>query len=251
MSLTDRLKLRHYDARTCSAAIHGEEIPHALGFPVTRYCVLRGIRYHAGFATELRGLQNYPEFTRALNARSIMSNIVPDMASLEHIPYCIWHPDVATEETYRELVRRYPQMRYQVGRACAVAGYLDLYRELQLLPDVSIAEEARDNIGRDNGGSQAIFNEIVAQHVKYAVMDDYTRSVNINGPRPGAVLNGDTAVRSLLEVKRKYARPLTDPAYGEEFDWDGFDDEYQFEPDDEHYFNITEDWNMDVYAFYS
>ncbi|KAK1855664.1 hypothetical protein CCHR01_01678 [Colletotrichum chrysophilum] len=35
-------------------------------------------------------------------------------------------------------------MRYQVGRACAVADYNKLYDELQLLPDVSIAEEAED-----------------------------------------------------------------------------------------------------------
>jgi hypothetical protein len=86
-------------------------------------------------------------------------------------------------------------------------------------------------------------------------MDDYTRSVNTNRTHPGAALNGDTAVRSLSEVKRKYARPLTDPAFGEEFDWERFNDEYQFGPDDEHYFNITEDWNMDVYVcirmFYS
>ncbi|CBF71445.1 hypothetical protein AN6781.2 [Aspergillus nidulans FGSC A4] len=37
---------------------------------------------------------------------------------------------------------QYPSMRYQVGRACAAAGYFDLYKELDLLPDVSIAEEA-------------------------------------------------------------------------------------------------------------
>lgn len=64
--------------------------------------------------------------------------------------------------TYRELARRYPKMRHEVGRACAVAGYTDLYLELQLLPDVSIAEEARDNEGK----GRAIFDEIMAQPVK-------------------------------------------------------------------------------------
>jgi len=53
-------------------------------------------------------------------------------------------------------------MRHEVGRACAVAGYTDLYLELQLLPDVSIAEEARDNEGK----GRAIFDEIMAQPVK-------------------------------------------------------------------------------------
>lgn len=74
-----------------------------------------------------------------------MSNIIPEMATDAVTPYCIWYPDVATEETYRELSRRYPRMRYQIGRACAVAGYNKLFDELQLLPDVSIAEEAEAN----------------------------------------------------------------------------------------------------------
>jgi hypothetical protein len=43
-------------------------------------------------------------------------------------------------------------MRYQVGRACAAAGYFDLYKELDLLPDVSIAEEAPG--GNTEGGNQ-------------------------------------------------------------------------------------------------
>jgi hypothetical protein len=69
-----------------------------------------------------------------------MSNVVPDTDSLEHVPYYIWHPDFAKAETYRELAQRYPNTRYNVGRACAAAGYTDSYRELDHLPDVSIAE---------------------------------------------------------------------------------------------------------------
>jgi hypothetical protein len=92
-------------------------------------------------------------------------------------------------------------MRYNVGRACAAAGYLDLYRELQLLPDISIAEEARDN---QKSHGDAIFAEMMAQPTRYAVMDDFTPSVNINNPRAEACLNSDTAVRPLLDAKQKH-----------------------------------------------
>lgn len=84
---------------------------------------------------------HYPEIARARNARLIMSNVVPDngLEDPDRQPYCIWHPDLASEETYRELTRCYPTMRYQVGRTCAAAGYSGLYQELSLLPDVSRA----------------------------------------------------------------------------------------------------------------
>lgn len=79
-----------------------------------------------------------------------MSNIVPDnLDILDEIPYCTWHPEVATQDTYRELVRRYSHMAYQVGRACAVAGYTQLYSELDLLPNVHIVEEIREHSNPD------------------------------------------------------------------------------------------------------
>jgi hypothetical protein len=74
-----------------------------------------------------------------------MSGVIPDgMENPDVQPYCIWHPDIAQEQTYRELVRRYPTMRYQVGRACAAAGYADLYHELDLLPDVCPLPKRRE-----------------------------------------------------------------------------------------------------------
>ncbi|UQC83948.1 uncharacterized protein CLUP02_09444 [Colletotrichum lupini] len=99
----------------------------------------------------------FDRYAGARNARLIMSNMIPDMAYQAVVPYCIWHPDVATEETYRKLYYRYPEMRYHIGRACAVAGYGELYNALDLLPDVSIAEEARDN------GKLDIFEHIMSQ----------------------------------------------------------------------------------------
>jgi hypothetical protein len=168
---------------------------------------------------ELKGRKNLQVIDRALNARSIMSNIISDMTTPDEIPYYIWHPEVATEEIYRRLAARYPEMRYQVGRACAVAGYTALYQELAagLLPDVHIAEEARDN------GATRIYELIMAHRDKYSVMNDYTRTVDLENP-PKACLNGDTAVRSSLEIKQAHSTKL--------------------EP---RYYDITEDMNIDEY----
>jgi hypothetical protein len=139
MDYEKALKTKKYREEDFRSAIRGEKVPQFLGFQVTRNCVVRGIRYHPGFALDLQG--SCGQFTRALNARAIMSNKIPDMvvvnAAKSHpdsaeFPYCIWHPEVATEATYRNLASRYPQMRYHVGRAYAVAGYTDLYWELDL-----------------------------------------------------------------------------------------------------------------------
>lgn len=109
---------------------------------------------------------------------------------------------MAEEQTYRVLAQRYLALRYQVGQACAVAGYIQLYRELGLLPDVAIAEEAREN--RGNRGAQAIFAEIMAAPMRYRVMDDCHRTVNLDSPSAPAYLNADTAVVSILAVRTKY-----------------------------------------------
>ncbi|KAL4903809.1 hypothetical protein BDW74DRAFT_185903 [Aspergillus multicolor] len=205
-----------YKPEQCDAAIQGKRVPERLnGCHIL--CLIRGIRYHHGFATELQGHYRLKSINRALHARSIMSNIVPDFNSADDMPYCIWHPEVATEDTYRKLSARYPELRYQVGRACAVAGYVDLYKELDLLPDVHIAEEARDN------GCAEIFDMIMGQADRYDVMNDYTRTVNVDNPRK-ACLNGDTAVRSSLEVKQEHSRDFKST----------------------HYFNITEDQSIGI-----
>ena len=133
------------------------------------------------------------QFSRARNARLIMSNIIPDMQDPATEPYCIWYPEPASEETYRELARRYPSMRYQVGRACAAAWYTDLYKELDLLPDVSIAEEAR-NAAEDAD----IYKIIMSAPQRWAVMDDFTRTVNLKNPQAPAFLNGNMKPRRAL-----------------------------------------------------
>jgi hypothetical protein len=102
--IKSRFHLFKYDKSACEAAIRGEEVLYALGLPLTLHCIVRGIRYHHGFGEEFRGM--LPVFTRALNARSIMSDRIPSMSSESEFPYCIWHPQVAAEEC--ELVRRLP-----------------------------------------------------------------------------------------------------------------------------------------------
>ncbi|KAF6817447.1 hypothetical protein CSOJ01_02369 [Colletotrichum sojae] len=137
--------------------------------------------------------------------------IIPDMPTEESKPYCIC-VELASEETYRKVFRRYPNMRYQVGRACAAAGYDTLYFELDLLPDVSVAEEARE---ANNPGSKRIFDSIMSQPVRYAVMNDYTRTINVSDPQPGACLNADTAIRASLlpDYEGDQTEDMSDPHY--------------------------------------
>ncbi|OLN86885.1 hypothetical protein CCHL11_04650 [Colletotrichum chlorophyti] len=207
-------------------ALRGSRLPSVMGYNL-RPCVIHGIRHNYEFAVseEVQKLCSESDeraFARARNARLIMSDVVPEIAADVDKPYCIWYPDIASEDTYRQLARRYPDMRYLVGRACAVAGYATLYHELDLLPEVSIAEEARDNSAKD--GSRAIFDAVMKQPACYAIVDDYTRSCNIDKPLCPAFMNGDTAVRSSLDVRL------------------GLD---MWEKWRDHYFNIAEDFNVD------
>ncbi|PWY65623.1 hypothetical protein BO94DRAFT_570357 [Aspergillus sclerotioniger CBS 115572] len=223
-------KTTHYTEENANAAIRGERVPPCVCHPALRLCLVRGIRYSPGFATELQcKYDRQGLFTRAINARRIMSNEIPEMTNGRDTPYCIWYPETATEDSYRRLVSRYPHLKYHVGRACAVAGYMDLYKELDLLPDVHIAEEARDN------NRMAIFDLIMASPIRYSVMNDYTRSVDLQHPTVCYVcgLNSDTAVRSFLEQKQKHAKSQDNGVF--------FPLHFGYRS---HYWNITEDLNI-------
>ncbi|KAK8852024.1 hypothetical protein PGQ11_014503 [Apiospora arundinis] len=185
----------------CFAAIKGEKVPQNTGSLVARSSLIRGIRLHYNFATSKAVSElcdGDAQLARARNARLIMSNQVPEQMAEEERPYCIWHPDLASEITYRQLASRYPEMRYQVGRACAAAGYHDLYLELDLLPDVSIAEEARE--GATDGG-RVIYQHVMSHPCRYSVMDDRYRSIELDKPQCPAFLNGDTHVRWYVESR--------------------------------------------------
>jgi len=226
-----RLVQTAFSAADCESSLRGlTPLPENLGNKGVRLSLISGIRQHTALArsegvTALCFIDGQEVFVRARNARLIMSDEVPGselMPDRASYPYCIWYPDVAGEDTYRKLAAAFPDMRYQVGRACAVAGYAGLYTELDLLPDPSIAEEARE-AGRTNEGARQIFEQIMATPVRYGVMNDYNLTIELENPRPGACLNADTAVRATLEGRVKY-RDHSDHAVP----W--------------RYFNITEDW---------
>ncbi|EFE32505.1 uncharacterized protein ARB_00690 [Trichophyton benhamiae CBS 112371] len=199
---------RPYSYRQCVAALQAEGVPKDLSSKTARWCVVRGIRTSYEYATSpgvsrICDDMTIPQFARARNARLIMSNVIPEgMEDPRVQPYCIWIPDCASADTYRKLVHRYPAMLYQVGRACGAAGYADLYKELvkdfKLLPEVSIAEEARES-GTDGG--REIYRLILESPIKYTVLDDNTRGINVDNPRFPAYLNGDTAVRWKVEPR--------------------------------------------------
>lgn len=236
LPLEERFRDEVYNADDLNTALRGERVPDALGLEVSHLCVIHGIRHHYGFAQELRGVR--PEFTRALNASDIMIGIIPEMNQREDIPYCIWHPDILSEETLRALVQRYPDMRYHAARECAIAGYIDLYKELDVLPEVHLAEEASyASAERQIEGSKAIYQLIVSHHVKFAVFNDYNRTVDISNPRI-AQINGDTAVYSSLAARQEHKKPYTHYL-------DGLWFENVKSHDTSHYFNITEDWGID------
>ncbi len=212
-------------------AMSGEGLVLRLDHPVSRAATIRGIRSHIEYAqspeitalcSSENALRNL-DFARARNARLIMSNIIPtpeelglesddDLDDPEHtrVPYCIWHPEFATEDTYHALAARYPGMRYQVGRACAAAGMDRLYAELDLLPDVSIAEEARESL---TPGGKVIYHQIMSAPYRYAIMDDYQRSINIANPPYPAYLNGDTNIRRMLSRYPHHALQLDNESH--------------------------------------
>ncbi|KAK1977237.1 hypothetical protein LZ30DRAFT_803465 [Colletotrichum cereale] len=244
--LENRLLSRRYVHEDAVAAFEGKRLPYDLGRELTRLCVVRGIRFRAEFcfgpAAVLEG--SLPLFTRALNARVIMSNRVPDIDPdrLQDMPYCIWFPDLPSEDTLQELVRRCPAMAYQAARASAVAGYTELYKELavQILPDVSIAEEARGN------GNHAIFNLIMEAPCRYKVFDDYNRTINTAEPKP-AFLNADTATRPYLLETLVFEPPIGRMG-GEEGDSDSDSGGVKLSGFGfiQTRFNITEDMNIDL-----
>lgn len=216
-----------FNQRALQDAINGVRIPDYLGLEVQQLCVVAGIRRNPGFGHELRGLT--PRFTRALNAQAIMySRDIPDMNDPEEFPYCIWYPSLPDRDTCRKLITKYPWTKYQVGRVCAVANYDDLYKELDILPEVGIAEEAREN------GSEAIYSAIVKQPVKYAVFNDYSNSLVLENP-PISLMNGNTCVTALLEAKQSFKRPKAKAIL--ESDRNGFE---------RRLYDICEDMSMDV-----
>ena len=105
---------------------------------------------------------------------------------------------------------------------------MQLYQELELLPDVHIAEEAREC------GNLAIYNAIRSQAVRYSIMDDYMLSVDVDNRQP-AHLNADTAVKWMLDDKQEFEDAAPE------------DDMFGSRGYREMPFNITEDMHIDEF----
>ncbi|KAF5670693.1 hypothetical protein FDENT_11184 [Fusarium denticulatum] len=201
-----RLELRQDQEK----AIRSDGVPRLLEDRDSRAALIRGVRlhYHLAMNEPVKRLSSsMPLVARARNARRIMSNDIPERMTAEEQPYCIWHPDLATEDTYRSIASRFPNMRYQVGRACAAAGYHALYQELDLLPEVSIAEEARES---ETDGGKLIHDEIMSFKYRYAIMDDCKRTIELMGYVCPAYLNGNTEVRWRLTARQGITRHFND-----------------------------------------
>jgi hypothetical protein len=85
--------------------------------------------------------------------------------------YCIWYPELPSEKTCIELSSKY---KYLVGRVCAIAGYYNLYKELEILPEIHILEEAK------LANSTAIVDLIKDEASRIGLwrcMDDNTREI--------------------------------------------------------------------------
>jgi hypothetical protein len=236
-SIVRLLAKTSFKSSDCRSALSGQALPKNLGNRVARLCVVNGLRKHLNFALSaevdtLCTIEGQEVFARARNAGLIMNDRVPDeelMRNKSWHPYCIWYPRVAQEKTYRQLATVFPEMRYQVGRACAVAGYSQLYSELDLLPDPCIAEEARENTaGPAAEGARQIFEQIMTTPIRFGVMNDYDRTVQLHTPKAGVCLNADTAVLATLKQRQAFGEHFRGPM---DSPWE--------------HFNITEDRGID------
>jgi hypothetical protein len=219
-SIVRLLAKTSFKSSDCRSALSGQALPKNLGNRVARLCVVNGLRKHLNFALSaevdtLCTIEGQEVFARARNAGLIMNDRVPDeelMRNKSWHPYCIWYPRVAQEKTYRQLATVFPEMRYQVGRACAVAGYSQLYSELDLLPDPCIAEEARENTaGPAAEGARQIFEQIMTAPIRFGVMNYYDRTVQLHTPKAGVCLNADTAVLATLMQRQAFGEHFCGP----------------------------------------
>lgn len=132
-------------------------------------CVVHGVYHDYSFALwcdDIASLSSNAIIKAAINACRIMND---DLNIDGPLPYCIWYPRLASQHTYRTLYSLHPHMKYSIARACVIANYVELYDEMNLLPEVNIMLEAYD------ANNMYMYNSIMSSCVKYYVMDDYNR----------------------------------------------------------------------------
>ncbi|KXN73997.1 hypothetical protein CONCODRAFT_3072 [Conidiobolus coronatus NRRL 28638] len=153
--------------------------------------VIQGIYYNLDFAKsflEVKKILNNVKV--AINARFIINNNIT-IPFPESLPYCICFPRVTCEYTYRELYRRYPELMYNIARACAIADYRQLCNELNILSETNLMTEAYYTDGNTRS------HLLNLDKPMYAVMDEL--KAEIINPRQVVHNFGCTAICSLLE----------------------------------------------------
>lgn len=106
--------------------------------------VRRGCYFSLDFARWCKSnLKNLPEtVSTAISAKFIMNN---DLSYIVPNVYCIWYPELPTEETCRQLYFLHPEMKYQVVCVCVHKAYNALFKELNILPDEGLLTLAEEN----------------------------------------------------------------------------------------------------------
>ena len=116
---------------------------------------------------------------------------------------------------------------------CAAAGFTDLYKELDLLPEVSIAEEAcnaaecaecteGDEVAEVAEDAE-IYQIIMSAPQRWAVMDDFTRAVNTECPQAPAFITGNMKPRRALGQRVIPPKNLSDTTADDiDIEEDGF-----------------------------
>lgn len=104
-------------------------------------CIIHGIYHSKEFALWCKDNLFEREYSipQAVSSRMIMDD---DLSFVHEDIYCIWYPKLASEETYRQLYRMNKSFAYQIARACAVGNYVELIKELNIKPEMSVLFEA-------------------------------------------------------------------------------------------------------------
>jgi hypothetical protein len=130
------------------------------------YCLSHGIYKSMEFALWCKNNTDYERIT--ISEKFIMND---NLTYVHDNIYCIWYPELPSEKTCIELSSKY---KYLVGRVCAIAGYYNLYKELEILPEIHILEEAK------LANSTAIVDLIKDEASRIGLwrcMDDNTREI--------------------------------------------------------------------------
>lgn len=108
---------------------------------VERAAVLKGIysSYECAKWCKSNISNTYVDIHAVISSRFIMSN---DLSYVRPDARCIWYPEQATEQTYRELYNMNAGFSHQIAKACIIAGYNTLLVSMNIRVTTSLIMEA-------------------------------------------------------------------------------------------------------------